>query len=152
MANDLPSVDPRMLIPGDPHGNPLSLKPLLAVAIHEAVAWALVDSTDPELAGCTESFVNGDDNFRKTRAGWVLNPHTIPAEALASIDPSALAQNICVRLLGPGGWDAGGIYHGNASPQQTFDALVRRPHEDPLGDIKMSLGLAEPDDKEADRG
>lgn len=136
-------VDPRTLLPDDPYDNPLSLKPLLAVAIHEAVAWALVDSTDPELAGCTASFVNGDDNFAKTRASWVLDPHSIPAEALASIDPTALAQNITTRLLGSGGWETGGIYHGNASPQQTFDALVRRPHEDPLGDIKMALGVIE---------
>ena len=147
MAPNPNDVDPRTLVPGDPHDNPLSLKPLLAVAIHEAVAWALVDSTDPELAGLTESFKAGDDNFAKTRAGWVLDPHSIPAEALASIDPTALAQNIANRLLGTGGWETGGIYHGNASPQETFTALVRRPHQDPLGDIKMALGL-----KEDDRG
>lgn len=148
MVEDYPhDVDPRTLVPGDPHDNPLSLKPLLAVAIHEAVAWAIVDSTDPELAGDLLADITGkDDTYSRTRARWVLDPHSIPAEALASIDPVALAQNITIRLLGRGGWETGGIYHGNASPQQTFDALVRRPHEDPLGDIKMALGVVEDDD------
>lgn len=141
-------IDPRTLIPSDHPDNPLSLKPLLAVAIHEAVAWALVDSTDPELAGDLVADITGkDDRYSRTRAAWRLNPHLIPAEVLASIDPGALAQNIVIRLLGPGGWETGGVYHGNTSPQQTFDALVRRPHADPLGDLKMWLGVQEPEEE-----
>lgn len=120
-------------LPPDDPDNRHSMKPLLAVAIKEAVMWALVDSV----------FVPTDDGDRvptdDERARWLLQPYAIPGDSLGTMDVMALAQNVALRLLGPGGWYVNGVYGGNASASQVLGACVARPDQDPLGDIKADL-------------
>jgi hypothetical protein len=124
------------LVPPDSPRAPHSMKPLLGVAVTEAVVWALTDSV----------FVPADDGDRvptdEERAAWLLDPYAIPGEALARMDVMALAQNVALRLMGPGGWYVNGVYSGNASAAAVLGACVARPDKDPLGDIKADLAEA----------
>jgi hypothetical protein len=60
-------------------------------------------------------------------------------------DPGALAQNVACRLLGTGGWNVGGIYAGNATDRDVFDASIIRPDRDRISELAMDLGLHEED-------
>lgn len=115
-----------------------SMKALLSVAITEAVKLALIDS-------CVAPPRNLEDmdrcDARKAELLWDI--YKITPEELGSMDPGALAQNVCCRLLGTGGWVVGRVYAGNATPREILDASLCRPDQDPLGDIKMDLGLGE---------
>lgn len=117
--------------------NDVSMKPLLSVAIHEAVNLALIDS-------CVEPPKDLSDaeqtryQSRKEELRWDI--FKLTDEEMAWMDPKALAKNICCRLLGTGGWEVNGVYAGNATPTQILEACVHRPDQDPIGDIKMDLG------------
>ena len=91
----------------------VSMKPLLAVAVHEALRLAIQDCMMPE------------------------------DKTLADVDLDALAQNLCCRLFGTGGWSVRGVYSGNATPQEILHACVENPRADPLADITTALGLEE---------
>jgi hypothetical protein len=115
-----------------------SMKPLLAVALKQALHWALIDSAavhDPDNADCT-------DGTRlptpEEREAWGWDLYAIP---LSHIDPGALAQNLAVRLLGSGGWFLGGEYTGNMSPREVFEASVDRPDQDEVAETAFDLGL-----------
>lgn len=120
-----------------------SLKPLLGLAVSEAVKLALIDSVmvpcAPEDSDTTgrPARVPTDEE----RARWQANIYSMPDECMAQMDPGALAKNVANRLLGGGGWTVRGVYSGNASPREILDACVVRPDEDPLGDIKAAMGL-----------
>ena len=117
--------------------NDHSMKCLLAVAVNEAVHLALVDSVMPP-----------DDRLPTPdeRESMLNDVHAIPREWLAMMSPEALAQNVCCRLLGYGGWEVGGIYAGNATPRQVFEASIGRPDRDKLAEFAFDLvrsGIAE---------
>ena len=121
-----------------------SMKPMLAVVLKQALHWALIDSAavyDPENADCTDGTRLPTPEEREAW-GWSIN--AIP---LAHIGPDALAQNLAVRLLGSGGWHIGGLYAGNASPREVFEASIDRPDRDEIAEIAFDLGLR-PDDRE----
>lgn len=115
------------------------MKPLLSVAIMEAVKLAIIDSIAPaEIDGDVDAWM-AESDARRDRLAFDI--YQITGEELASIDPGALAQNVACRLLGTGGWCVNGVYAGNATPREILDACVHRPDQDPLGDIKHSMGL-----------
>jgi len=91
--------------------NPLTMKPLMALAVKEALRLAIADSMAPE------------------------------DKSLADIDLDTLGRNLACRLLGYGGWQVGDMYSANSSPQQILYACVKRPALDPLKDIVDALGL-----------
>lgn len=124
--------------PKDTPDEPFSLKPLMALAIHEAVKWAFVDCAShpgkiPGEAGPLAS--------EEERAKWLHDIYSMPSECFAQMDPGAVAQNICNRLMGSGGWRVNGVYAGNATPQQILECCIHRPDQDPVGDVMMDLGL-----------
>jgi hypothetical protein len=203
-----------------------SMKPLLAVAIKEAVKLALVDSCDAltvkhgrdlavgdrlheplicepgrgweeareslmesignefveKVEGCYEMNANGvisevaqtyhseklltlDDcgwyRFRapvdqvfivrreltdEERAKMQMDEYAGPQ--YVDFDPGALAQNVCCRLLGTGGWNVGGIYAGNATDRDVFDASIIRPDRSRIDELAMDMGLRPEDDDE----
>ena len=90
---------------------------------------------DPPNADCT-------DGTRlptpEEREAWGWDIHAIP---LAHIDPEALAQNLAVRLLGSGGWWIGGLYAGNATPREVFEASIDRPDRDAVAEVAFDLNL-----------
>jgi hypothetical protein len=96
-----------------------SMKPMLAECIHQAVHLALIDAAIPEAGLWTD----------EQRAAMELDIHAIPSEAVARMDLRALAQNVVIRLLGPGGWllptPDGPIYTGNATTSEVFEATSR---------------------------
>lgn len=119
-----------------------SMKPLLAVAVTEAVRLALVDSC---LACEMERVIAADgidawlERADSICEQWARNPELIPDGDVAGMDRAALAQNVACRLLGTGGWQIGSLYAGNATPQEIFDASIDRTHEDPTADVRMGL-------------
>jgi len=125
----LPSAPPR-----DTH-----MKPLLAVAVREAVVLAIIDSvaTVEIKDGDIDAWMAESDAQRGRLA---FDIYQITPEEWGSIDPGALAQNVACRLFGDGGWTVNGVCSGNASPREVLDACVHRPDRDPLGDIKHALG------------
>ena len=115
-----------------------SMKPLLSVVLRQALHWALIDSAavhDPDNADCTDGT---RISTPEEREAWGWDMYAIP---LGHIDPGALAQNLAVRLLGGGGWHIGGLYSGNATPQEVFDASIDRPDRDEVSEIAFDLGL-----------
>lgn len=112
----------------------ISMKPLLGLAIQEAVKRAILDCMPPE-------------STDEERLKWLWDLYSIPEAHWAQIDPGALARNVVCRLLGTGGWQIGKMYAGNATPREILEACVERPDQDPLGDIKMDLGLREASDE-----
>lgn len=207
----------------DPEHN---MKPLLAVAIHEAVKLALVDSVDaltvkkgrdlavgdrlheplicepgPGWEEARESVLEnlGDEFVEKVEGCYVLNANgvisgigqTHHSEMLLTLDacdwyrfrapvdqafivrreltdlerakmqadeyagpqyvdldPGALARNVACRLLGYGGWNVGGIYSGNATDRDIFDASIIRPDRDRISELAMDMGLSAPEEDE----
>ena len=109
-----------------------NMKPLLGVAVQEAVRLAIVDCLDPDT-------VTDEDRERYRR-----DVHAIPVELWVRIDPTALGQNVACRLLGTGGWVIGDFYSGNATPAEVLGACVAEPHADPLAGIKTEFGIDEP--------
>lgn len=93
-----------------------NMKPLLSIAVHEAVRLALLDV--------------------------LVNPDGSPNETPLPFDDIALAQNVAIRLLGSGGWTVNGVYTGNASPREILEASIDRPDRDPVAGIRSSLWLA----------
>ena len=91
--------------------NRVTMKPLLALAIDEALRLALKDATN-----------NGEISYN-------------------DMDIDALAQSLSCRLLGYGGWMVGDMYIGNSSPQQILHACIPRPERNPLEDVVTDLGL-----------
>ena len=85
------------------------MKPLLGLAIQEAVHLAIIDCCDP-------------DRTPEQQMEWEYDIYAIPSEQLAQMDPIALAQNVACRLMGPGGWRIGDMYTGNATPRRPPDA------------------------------
>lgn len=118
-----------------------TMKGLLAVAIKEAVKLALIDSV---LAmGADKAHDEGEEWGEATsrlRAEWDQNIYAIPSELIARMDPMALAQNICCRLLGTGGWTISGVYGGNASPAQMLQASIARPGHANVDDVAAAFG------------
>lgn len=111
------------------------MKPLLGTAVDEAVKLALIDSVRVPEGDMERSPTDAE------RRAWAWDIYAMPSECLATMDPGALAQNVAVRLLGPGGWAVGGVYSPNASPHQIVDACIERPDEDPVAGVLMDLGL-----------
>ena len=145
---------------------------LLAVVITEAVKLALIDSAAPRIT-CTTCDGSAIDTsgqgyegrcstcLGSSQSGTVLgfwtpeqkaemrhDIHKMPSEAFAGIDPSALAQNVCCRLLGSGGWVVGGIYGGNATDREIFEATIERPDYSAVDEMAFDLGLRPADESE----
>ena len=89
------------------------MKPLLSVAVKEALKLALNDT-----------IISGDAR-------------------LCDLDLDALGQALCCRLLGYGGWDVQGVYAGNASPQELLHASIENPGRRQIQDVVDALGLEE---------
>lgn len=123
----------------------LAMKPMLAECVQEAVKLALIDSCWPV------DEATGEDRPQswtpEERLAMRRDIHAMPASAFSNMDPSALAQNVCVRLLGAGGWrlpdPRGGspIYTGNATTREVFDASFERPDHDVVAEVAFDLGL-----------
>jgi hypothetical protein len=129
------------------------MKPLLAVAIKEAVKLALIDCC---LADAVDAAVGKEGDFerwaetsQRLKAEWTADVYSMPADLFARMDPLALAQNVAVRLLGPGHWHVNGVYAGNATPRELLEATVERPDQDPIAEIAFDLGLRPIEDGEA---
>lgn len=153
-----------------------SMRCLLAVAVTEAVKLALVDSAAPRVtcATCDGSAIDTSDAGYEGKCSTCLGssvPGTVldfwtdeqkvemrhdiykmPSAAMAEIDPGALAQNVCCRLLGRGGWVVGGIYGGNATDREVFEATIERPDYSAIDELAFDLGLtpADPGDEAGD--
>ena len=95
---------------GDNPRESVSMKPLLGKLIQEAFRIAVLDCI-PDL----------DDN---RRVAIFRDIYAVTEEEWQSIDPGALCQNIGCRLLGTGGWTVRGVYSGNASTREVFDATI----------------------------
>lgn len=117
-----------------------SLKPLMAEVIREAVHLALIDSAIPDGA-------DDDGGSRMwTEAELEAMHHdiyAIPSEALARMDPGALARNVAVRLLGTGGWSLMNgdeeVYTGNATAQEIWDLSIARPSRSHIDEMAMDV-------------
>lgn len=111
----------------------LSMKPLLGLAVQEAVKLAIIDSV----------IIPDEDGDRypsdQEREQWKMDIYSMPRGCLETMDPGALAQNVSVRLLGGGGWFANGVYTGNASPREIMEACIQRPDEDPNAEHEMMM-------------
>lgn len=119
-----------------------SMKPLLAVAVEEAVRLAFVDSClacEMDTVIAAEGVDAWMERADEVRARWSRDPDSIPDEYVADMSRGAFAQNLCCRLLGTGGWQIGDMYTGNATPQEIFDASIDRTHQDPTADVRASL-------------
>lgn len=115
----------------------LHMRPLLAVAIKEAVKLALIDS-------CAV------DATEEQRAEWAYDIYKMPNELYKEMDPGALAQNVACRLIGTGNWTVGKCYTGNATSREAVEACIVRPDQDPSADVVMKLGLQNERVREAD--
>lgn len=128
---------------GDKRGEQVSMKPLLAAALEEAFRIAVVDSI-PELTDERRIAIFRDIH-RMTEAEW------------GSICPTALRQNIACRLFGVGGWSVRGVYSGNASAREVFEACVANSEANPIDDVVGDLRgvgldakpISSPDDLDA---
>lgn len=113
-------------VPVEPELHETNMKPLLGLAVQEAVKLALVDT-----AAKTD----------EQRFEWTWDIYAMPDDALVGIDPGALAQNVACRLLGSGGWFSGTTYAGNATPTEVLHSCIQRPDQDPIDEIAFDLGL-----------
>lgn len=122
-----------------------SMKPLLGKLIQEAVHLALIDccladAQDRALrAGGTWTLVEHQEVTERIRAQWADDVYAIPSECMAGIDPGALAQNVAVRLLGPGGWTIGDTYAGNATARELFNATFERPDRSHVSETAFDI-------------
>lgn len=127
----------------------VALKPLLMVAVREAVKLALIDSVHPPGRDAEgRGLVPTPDEKRE----WLLDPGKIPESYMATLDPDVLARNVGLRLLGTGGWIIGDTYTAHSSPAEVLDLCVQRPHQDPAGEmhvVLLDMGLR-PSDEEPD--
>lgn len=122
----------------------LTMKPLLSLAIMEAVKLALIDSAVPP-----------DNGFwtDEQKVEFGRNVYALPSDAIARMDPGALAQNVACRLLGYGGWEVRGEYAPNMTPRQVFESSIERPDQDVISETIFDLGLHVPrDDNEWPEG
>ncbi len=127
--------------------NRVTMKPLLGKMVQEAVKLALIDATMPPKGSKT----HGDEWGHWTdaeKAEFTHDIYAIPAQSLAEMDPGALAQNVAVRLLGPGGWFVAGVYSGNATTQEVVDATFARPNQSEIDELAFDLGLTDPTEPE----
>lgn len=88
----------------------VSMKPAIASLLNEAFKIAVCDCL-PDIDDARRIKISCDI-YQITEKEWM------------SIDPGALSQNIMVRMFGIGGFTVRGVYAGNATPQQNFDACV----------------------------
>jgi hypothetical protein len=121
-----------------------SMRCLLALAVQEAVKLALIDSVGPPTDDEHPYGLWTDEE----RAAMRRDIHAIPSEAIAQMDPMALAQNVACRLLGYGGWTVGGLYSPNATPRDVFEATLERPDQSVIDEIAFDLGLTPADEDE----
>lgn len=113
-----------------------SMKALLSVAVKEAVHLALIDAAVPvERDEDGQARLWTDEERQRFRE----DIFAIPGEALANMDPLALAQCVAVRLLGPGGWMIGDVYAGNATARDVLEASVERPDQSHVDEFAFDL-------------
>lgn len=105
-----------------------SMKPLLGKMVIEALRRSIARCLPPE-------------TMPERRQEILYDPYCATKEEWNSLDWMALAQSMNVILFGSGGWRVGDIYGPNATPRQIVEACFERPDEDPLGGLKMDLGL-----------
>lgn len=136
--------------PGEDEHVELTLKPMLAECIQEAVKLALIDSCWPVDEATGEE--REDSWTPEEREAMRRDIHALPSSALATMDPGALARNVGVKLLGLGGWflpdPAGGdpVYTGNATTREVFDLSFERPDRDAGAEMAFDLGLEDAGD------
>lgn len=147
-----------------------SMRCLLAIAVTEAVKLALIDSAAPRIIcpDCDGSAIDTSDKGYEGKCSTCLGSsvtgiildlwtdeqklemrhdiYKMPSEAMAEIDPGALAQNVCCRLLGRGGWVVGGVYGGNATDREVFEATIERPDYSAIDELAFDLGLPPAED------
>lgn len=130
----------------------VTMKPMLAEVLREALVLACIDSSfAPEIdedGACwigaydtAEEWMDATEEFKRQ---WRANPYEIP---LDRIDIEALAQNLAVRLLGSGGWFLNGVYTGNASNRDIFEKTFDRPDRNQTDEVAFDLmasGMTEP--------
>lgn len=118
-----------------------SMKPLLMVAVQEAVKLAFIDSVTVPTPDGNGNLCDGRERFPTAdeRRSWAWNLDAMPDEVRATASLDVVARNTGLRLFGGGGFTVNGVYAGNATPQQILEACVERPDQDPLGDISMAL-------------
>jgi hypothetical protein len=124
----------------------VTMKPMLGALVQEAVRLALIDSVlvdELDKHPVEKWGVVGD----RLRAEWADDIYKIPSEHIARMDPQALAQNVAVRLLGPGGWNVGGVYGGNASASELVEATFARPDHSHTDDVAFDVLRALGDDQ-----
>ena len=116
----------------------ISMKPLLSKLVQRAFVLAVSDCIPPPEG------INDLDAYDKRKEEIQRNVYDITPEEWAQIDPMALAQNLCCRLLGEGGWSVGGVYSANATVDQVMRATFGEgSSKNPLEDIIKELGLEE---------
>lgn len=128
-----------------------TMKPMLGACIEQAVHLALIDSATPPQKLDGEALEERAGLWsNEQRAAMEADIYAIPSEALAGMDPRALAQNICNRLLGPGGWTLptpdGPLYTGTATTREVFEASFDRPDRDHVAEVAMDL-MPDPKDR-----
>lgn len=133
-------IELSMLVQDDRH----SMRCMLAACVQQAVHLALIDSVSPP-EGCGDEFGCWTD---EEKARMQADIFAIPEGALEGMDPMALAQNVACRLLGYGGWSVGGVYSGNGSARDVFDATFTRPDHRHIDDVAFDLGLKPEDEDE----
>ena len=113
-----------------------NMKPLLSVALKEALHLALIDS------------IGSEDT--KTRREWETDIDAIPDDALARVDLTALGQNLACRFLGSGGWELPHgeerAYTGNLTATEIWELSIDRPDRDQIAETAFDLGLEPTDD------
>lgn len=134
-----------------PEGVERNMKPALATLVQEAVCLALIDSAVPHDEDGKERFWTDEE-----RQAMEHDIFAMPGEALAEMDPIALAQNVAVRLLGRGGWElptiAGPIYTGNATAREVWEASLARPDRSIVDEMAFDLGLTPAEEEARDDG
>ncbi len=115
----------------------IHMKPVLAKAIEHAFVLAVSDCLPPP------ERPDDMDRYDARKRVVQLDVYKITDEEWAQIDPMALAQNLCCRLLGTGGWQVGGVYSANATVNEVIAACFGEDeaNRDPIADVKEALGL-----------
>jgi len=127
-----------------------TMKPMFAALVKEAVKLALIDCVVHEAARAEWEEAGGpfsvyEAAYDRMRTEWEHDVYAIPDRLFAGMDPMALAQNVCVRLLGPGGWVVGNTYAGNATAREMFDETFSRPDQSHVDEVAFDVmrGMAE---------
>jgi hypothetical protein len=119
-----------------------SMKPMLGKLVEEAVHLALIDCC---LGDAMNEVIERDGvdawlaASDAVKTEWAYDIFAIPSKYIARMDPLALAQNVAVRLLGPGGWMVGGVYAGNATSREILDATFERPDRSHVSEIAFDV-------------